>query len=64
MKKRFEYKSVEIKPKSAWTAKIEPEDIDEVCNKYGSEGWELITVIALSSTGTTLGFLYTFKREI
>ena len=64
MKKRFEYKSVEIKPNSIWKATIKPEEIDAVINKLGSEGWELITLVPYSSTGTTVGFLYTFKREI
>ena len=64
MKKRFEYKSVEVKPKSIWTSNVKPEEIDLIINKLGSEGWELVTLVPYSSTGTTVGFLYTFKREI
>lgn len=64
MKKRFEYKSVEVKPKSMWKSVIPPDEIDVIINKLGSDGWELVTVLPYSSTGTTVGFLYTFKREL
>ena len=64
MKKRFEYKSVEIKPKSIWTVHVKPEEIDESINKFGADGWELVSIVPYSSTGTTVGFLYTFKREL
>lgn len=64
MKKRFEYKSIEVKPKSMWTVKIDLEELEKQLNCLGMEGWELVAVTPYSSTGTSLGSLYTFKREL
>lgn len=64
MRKKFEYRSIEVKPKSMWTAVIDPIELDQTINKYGSDGWELVTVVPFSSNGVTNGFLFTFKREL
>lgn len=64
MRKKFEYKSIEIKPKSIWTTIIDPIELDQTINKYGNDGWELVTVVPFSSNGATNGFLFTFKREL
>lgn len=64
MRKRFEYKSIEIMPKSMWTSVIDPIELDQTINKFGSDGWELVTVVPFSSSGATRGFLFTFKREL
>lgn len=65
--KRFEYKTVEIKPeKRAWkNPKFDPIRIDEVLNEMGKQGWELIAVEDKKiGYGYTEYFIYTFKREI
>lgn len=45
MKKRFEYKTVVVKPKVGfWTVEYDPNEIDKTLNQYGNEGWELVSV--------------------
>ncbi|MBO6183981.1 MAG: DUF4177 domain-containing protein [Chryseobacterium sp.] len=63
MKKRFEYKTVVVKPKvSFWTVEYDPNEMDKTLNKYGNEGWELLSVESREYMGTYI-FHYTFKRE-
>ena len=64
MKKRFEYKIVEVKPKSIWTTKLDVFDGEKELNRYGSDGWELVAVESRDYGGSSYGFYYTFKREI
>lgn len=64
MRKRFEYKTVEVKSKSVWTNEVPTDEIDETLNKYGQDGWELVAIKVISSMGTSLSSLYTFKREL
>ncbi|SFN51078.1 protein of unknown function [Paenimyroides ummariense] len=62
--KRFEYKTIEIKPKGTWTWKFDIVEIDKILNDMGSQGWELVTTESRDMSGTAYGFHYTFKREI
>lgn len=63
--KRFEYKTIEIKPKGTFRSKIDLTEIDKTLNKYGMEGWELITVEDKNfGYGSTECFYFIFKREI
>lgn len=63
MKKRFEYKTVVVKPKiSFWTVEYDPNEMDKTLNQYGNEGWELVSVESREYMGTYI-FHYTFKRE-
>ncbi len=63
--KRFEYKTVEIKPTGTWTSKFDIVEIDKVLNGMGSQGWELVSMEDRNvGYGTTACFYYTFKREI
>ncbi|HLW63501.1 MAG TPA: DUF4177 domain-containing protein [Flavobacterium sp.] len=62
--KRFEYKTIEIKPKGFWGTNFNTEEIDKELNKLGSQGWELVAVESRDMGGTIYGFHYTFKREI
>ena len=65
MKKRFEYKTVVIKPKTTfWTFDYDPQEIEKTLNQYGSEGWELVAVESRDSGGTSYSLMYTFKREL
>lgn len=61
--KRFEYKTVKITPKSIWSTEIKSEEIDDVLNDLGREGWELVTVQDLSVSGSSFSYLYTLKRQ-
>jgi len=63
--KRFEYKTIEIKPTGTFGSKFDVEVIDKTLNKYGMEGWELITVEDKNfGYGSTECFYFIFKREI
>ncbi|MDR0194549.1 MAG: DUF4177 domain-containing protein [Myroides sp.] len=62
--KKFEYKAIQLKPTSLWSFNVSDQDVEEVLNKYGQEGWELVSVIDVNSSGTTTGYLVSFKREI
>lgn len=63
--KRFEYKTVEIKPTGTWTSKFDIVEIDKILNAMGSQGWELVSMEDRNvGYGTTACFYYTFKREI
>jgi len=62
--KRFEYKTIEIKPTGTWTWKFDIVEIDKILNDMGSQGWELIVMESRDMGGTAHGFHYTFKREI
>ncbi len=64
MKKRFEYKTVEIKPKSIWAMDVPAKELDEILNRLGQDGWELVVVKEHISMGSSLSSLYTFKREL
>ena len=65
--KRFEYKTIEIKPtKKTWTSpKFDIGEINNTLNGMSSQGWELVTM-----EGRNIGFGYTdcfyciFKREL
>lgn len=62
--KRFEYKTIEVKPTGTWTSKFDIVEIDKILNEMGSQGWELVTTESRDMSGTAYGFHYTFKREI
>lgn len=63
--KRFEYKTVQVKPKGAWGAKFDIDEINKMLNEMGSQGWELLFIEQQKiNYGNTACFLYTFKREI
>lgn len=63
--KRFEYKTIEIKPKGTWTWKFDTVEIDKILNDMGNQGWELVTMEGKDYGGAgTYSFYYTFKREI
>ncbi|UUV22106.1 DUF4177 domain-containing protein [Paenimyroides aestuarii] len=62
--KRFEYKTIEIKPKGTWSWKFDIVEIDKILNDMGSQGWELVTKESLDTGGTSYSFHLTFKREI
>ncbi|MCW3160503.1 DUF4177 domain-containing protein [Chryseobacterium oryctis] len=65
MRRKFEYKTLMIKPSGFWGTKYDPAEIDMQLNKFGSEGWELVAAESRNyGNGSTYGFLYTFKREI
>ncbi len=61
--KKFEYKTIKIEPKGIWGTKLDTDEIDVILNKYGSQGWELVSMQDLQVGGSSWTFHYTFKRE-
>jgi hypothetical protein len=57
----WEYKT-ESTTKSIFTGKNK-EDINEMLNTYGREGWELVTIVPETMGGTISGYTYFFKRK-
>ncbi|GHE41090.1 DUF4177 domain-containing protein [Sphingobacterium griseoflavum] len=64
MMKRFEYKTVKVEPKGFWQKKLDPQELDNILNTLGQEGWELVAMQDLAVSGTSWTFHYTFKRPI
>lgn len=62
--RKFEYKVIQLKPSSLWSFNVSVDEVEDVLNKYGQEGWELVSMIDTNSAGTTTGYLLSFKREI
>lgn len=62
--KRFEYKTIEVKPTGTWQLKFDTAEIDKILNELGKQGWELVAVESRDMGGTVYGFHYTFKREM
>ena len=59
---KFEYKVVEVKPKSMWASEIAPELIEQKINEMGSEGWDLVSALPKETTGMIIGIIFIFKR--
>ena len=59
----WEYKTLTTS-KSMWTAK-DKTDIDKTLNDLGRDGWNLVSVVPLSSSagGSTTGLQLFFKRK-
>jgi hypothetical protein len=59
MSDRWQYLTVEIKP--GMLSGLKPEAVDEVLNRHGRLGWELVNVIYTSALTPALAF---FKKAI
>ena len=65
MASKYEYKTIEIMPNAGlFSIKIDKTFFFFFLNKYGNEGWELITSTPLSINSTTKIIYYTFRRAI
>jgi hypothetical protein len=56
----YEYKTVKIEGKGFINITFE---IDEVLNKYGAQGWKMVSSFTQQSNGTTTIVYYTFMKE-
>lgn len=63
---KFEYKTIEIIGSIGLTQiKIYQENMDNIFNKLGNEGWELVTSVPANySAMMCFKVYYTFKRPI
>ncbi|MGZ8379043.1 MAG: DUF4177 domain-containing protein [Gemmatirosa sp.] len=60
---RWEYKSVKIDVGTWLGPKMHPEALDAELNRFGQEGWELVSALDLNSTsGSTMAIVALFKR--
>ena len=57
----WEYK-IEKTTKSMWSGK-DKTNVDELLNNLGKDGWELISVVPETTTGSLLGYNFFFKRK-
>jgi len=57
----WEYK-IEKTTKSMWSGK-DKTNVDELLNNLGRDGWELISVVPDTTTGSLLGYHFFFKRN-
>lgn len=44
MAKKFEYKTLEIRPTGTWKSKFDIVEIDKILNDFGKDGWELVSM--------------------
>lgn len=61
--RKFEYKTVQIKPKGFFGTELDPNVIDMELNELGQQGWELVTIQGFELNGMTTSYHCTFKRE-
>ena len=62
----WEYKTIVIKAKASfWGGKFDNNELDNILNKYGEDGWELVNVVASNQAyGESGSLICIFKREI
>lgn len=62
---KWEYKTVVFDTGGFLGGKVNPHEVDEICNEMGQDAWELVTVTATaSSQGHTRSLVLIFKRPI
>lgn len=64
--KKFEYQTIIVDNKSSFMGgKVDSENLDQILNKMGREGWELIEVVSSNqAAGETRSLVCVFKREL
>lgn len=63
--KTFEYKVETFETKGFWGGKVVEPRLEEMLNREGKNGWELITITASNEAyGATKVLVCTFKKEI
>ena len=62
---KWEYDTVIVETGGFTGGKVDPQELDNICNEMGQEGWELATNTATaSSKGHTRCLVLIFKRPI
>ncbi len=51
---QFEYKILEFKPKSVWSATVDYVAMGEELNNYGRQGWEVVSNVYQPNTATLM----------
>ncbi|OGX88822.1 DUF4177 domain-containing protein [Hymenobacter coccineus] len=60
--KKFEYRLLEVN--RSFFSGIDSPELTEHLNLLGTQGWEVVSTVALTSGGSTASLLITLKREI
>jgi len=61
---QWEYQTIKFKTGGFLGGKIDPEEFDYELNKYGSEGWELVSCFDTSKNqGESRDIIVVFKRR-
>lgn len=63
--KKFRYKVVTFETRGFCGGKVDEPRLEELLNREGSDGWELVSVTASNeSYGATKVLVCTFKKEL
>ena len=63
--KKYEYKTFEFNSINGFfTLEVDIEALDKILNKYGQDGWELVSASPIINNGITRRIYYTMKRII
>ena len=57
---KYEYKVLNLEQKSALSAKVDVETLEDELNKLGNDGWDLVSSSVRTGSGTVVAI---FKRE-
>jgi len=60
--KKFEYRLLDTT--SGFFSGIEYQKLTDQLNHLGSQGWEVVSTVNLTSAGSTTGLLVTLKRKV
>lgn len=61
----YQYKTVKIQTTGLRGGEIDTEDLDDLLNSFGSQGWELVNVFDTSTAnGASKYIVAIFKRAI
>jgi len=62
---KWEYKTIVFGTSGFWSTKVEPHELDQICNQMGQDGWELATNTPITAEGSfnyTKSLVLIFKR--
>ena len=63
----WEYRTIRIAVKQGWNESkgaIETSDTDDLLNRYGEQGWELVTALDTEHSTGTAAIFCIFKRPV
>ncbi|MAJ43465.1 MAG: hypothetical protein CMF96_01805 [Candidatus Marinimicrobia bacterium] len=61
---KFEYKIIINDTKGIFSKKVNKLEIENDYNKYGKDGWELVSTSSNNDAGYTTQIIATFKRKL
>ena len=62
---KHEYKTFEFNSINGFfTLELNTVELDKILNKYGQDGWEVVSATPIVNNGITRRIYYTMKRKI